>query len=128
MKFESVIEYLQPLIPELVQGKTVFINQMPMNPEIGVLFKQSFAGTEIDPELTGRRRAKFQVAVRCKKYDQGKILVDKIVKELTVREVQMNGIFVHVMRALNEPVSYMLTVGNNYEFSVNLSAIYDIVE
>ena len=128
MKFEALVEYLQETIPEVVPGKTAFINQMPMDPELGVLFKQSFAGTEIDPELTGRRRSKFQIAVRCKRYEDGDSMMKRVVETLTIRETQLNGIYVHIMRALNEPVSYMLTVGNNYEFSVNLSAIYDIVE
>lgn len=127
MKFEPLVEHLVSAIPQLVSGKTIFVNQMPTNPELAALLKQSFAGTEIDPELIGRRRGKFQVAVRCKNYQEGEQLINTIVEKLTMRDVQLNGIYIHIMRALNEPVSYMLTVGNNFEFSVNLSAIYDIV-
>jgi len=127
VKFEPIAAYLESRISTLKQGRNLFIDQMPLDIDLGMLLKETPTGTEMNWEIIGRRRGKFQMVVRCKNYLAGSTLINQAMNLLILDETLLGKIHVRYMRPLNEPVSYMLSVGNNYEFSVNFSAIYDIV-
>ena len=129
MRLKPLADYLAANLPELKEGKTLFVNQMPVDIPFGLMLKESFGGTQIDGELIGRRRGKFQVVARSKDYAAGEAIVIKAMNALSIVETLLpgNAVFIRNMRPLTKPVAYMLTAGNNFEFSVNMSAIYDIV-
>lgn len=127
MKFEPLAELLQDNISKLKMGKTLFINQMPVEVIDGVLLKDSFSGTSIDGYIDGMRRGRFSVAVRGKNYSKTKELAEQVQDILSISGVTLPGMEVKQIRALNEPVPYMNSVGNLVEFSMNFSAIYGIV-
>lgn len=127
MKFEPLAEYLEDNIDCLVQGKTLFVNQMPVDIPLGLLLKDSFAGIEIDGEIPNLRRGRFQMAVRGRDYATVKQLAEDASALLTLRNKLLPGMDVKIIRPLNEPVSYQTSVGGNSEFSVNFSAVYGIV-
>ena len=126
MIFDAVRAILTAGPLSLVEGRSLFVNQMPVG-SLGVLLKESPAGIEIDPELIGRRRGRFQLVVRGKSYTEAQALIKSAMKELTILEKSYGNVLVRSMRAMNEPVSYPLSVGNVFELSVNFMAIYDIV-
>lgn len=128
MKFEYIAEYLEKEIPDLKIGSTMFIGQIPVGAEFAVMLKESFAGTEIDPELIGRRRGKFQAVVRGKNHENCRAMIMAISDALHFRFKEVGEIYVQAVRPVSEPVSYMLSIGNMFEFSVNFSIIYDIVQ
>jgi len=127
MIFEPLIDYLEENISVLKQGSTLFINKMPFEIPLGLMLKDSFSGIEIDGEIPALRRGRFQMAVRGKNYSQVKALAEEASALLTMKEVDLPGMTVKIIRPLTEPVSYQPSVGGNTEFSVNFSAIYGIV-
>lgn len=128
MKFEALAEFIETNEASLKLGTNLFINQMPITPSpVGVLLKQPNAGAEIDPELPGRRRGRFQLVVRADDYKTGEAMSETLSLLLTLVETPMTGVLTRSLRPLHEPVSYMLSVGNKFEFSVNFFWIYDIV-
>lgn len=127
MKFEPLVELLQESIPSLKSGVSLFINQMPTDVVLGLLLKDSFAGTEIDGYVPDMRRCRFQLAARGKTHASVKSLIEEAVAVLTMRGVTLPGMEVKSIRPLTEPIPYQSSIGNYVEFSVNFSAIYGIV-
>lgn len=129
MNFKALCEYVADSGIGLTTGRNLFINQAPITSEpIVALFKQPNAGAEIDPELIGRRRGRFQLVVRADEHEAGEAIAKQLSELLTMVETPLNGILVRSLRPLHEPVSYAVSVGNKIEFSVNFYWIYDIVE
>lgn len=125
MKFEPIVQYLAEQMPELIPGKTLFINSMPLEAN-GVLLKDSFSGTEIDGYMP-IRRGRFIAAVRGVDYADTKAMADAVIAALEVSNVLWEGMDVKQIRPLNEPIPYQNSAGNRVEFSVSFSAIYGIV-
>ncbi|MDL2285096.1 hypothetical protein LJC19_08180, partial [Oxalobacter sp. OttesenSCG-928-P03] len=101
MKFEPIVEFLEHEFPGvLVAGKTLFINQMPATATEGFLLKESFTGTEIDPDIPLLRRGKFQLAGRGKDGPALKKMMEEISTTLTMQNVDLTGIQVKMMRPL----------------------------
>ncbi len=126
MKLLPIAEYLQSEGVGIM-AKSIFINSMPANVKLGVLLKEPFAGTEIDHELPGYRKAVFQVVVRARDYAAGETLIQKVSDTLTLQEIAMNGLQMKYLRPITEPVSYPITEGNEMEFSVNFDSCYVLV-
>lgn len=127
MNFEPLAEMIEESVAGLKRGSTLFINQMPTECEFGVLLKNSYSGIDIDPELTGRRRGKFNVIARGRGYTAVKEMIEQVMDTLTLRETTVTGMRIWTMRPLTEPISYQLNAANLFEFSVTFSVIYDKV-
>lgn len=124
---EKLAEYLEEKIPALKVAKHIFINFMPSDIATGVLIKPGFSGFEIDPELIGLHRGTFNVVVRGKSYLNVEASMNEISAVLTVAGLQLGEVLFHSIRPKNTPLSYQLSLGDNFEFSVNFFTIYAIV-
>lgn len=127
MKFEPLVSFLEENVSGLKGGKTLFVNQMPVTALTGVLLKDAFTGTEIDGEIPSLRRGRFVAVARAHSYAKALSMINDVSAALTMTGVVLDGMEVKSIRPLSEPVGYMLSVGNNFEFSVSFSAIYGIV-
>lgn len=123
---ESIHQVLLLTIPELA-GK-IFINDLPAMVEAGVLLKEGYSGANIDPEIKGLRKTRFQIAVRDSRENQvlSKRLCKKIMDALSM-EVETrvpDGILIKHCRPLTEPIPYPISNGNNIEYSLNFFITY----
>ncbi|MGS1116737.1 minor capsid protein [Castellaniella sp. UC4442_H9] len=123
---DSINDLLVAVIPALAGH--ILINAMPAEVVSGALIMEGYAGAEIDPEITGMRRARFQIAVRDNrsKYTEARALADQIIDALTTRGERRvpDGILIKSCRALTEPIPYPISDGNNIKFSLNFFIIY----
>ena len=127
MIFDQIAGYIEENVSSLKTGTTIFINQMPADIEFGVLLKDGYLGTEIDEDIPGLRRGKFQIIVRGKNRVQCLDTINAISEIMSMDEYDFDGVIMKSLRPTHEPIPYMVSIGNNYEYSVNLSAIYVIV-
>ncbi|WP_323016476.1 phage tail terminator protein [Castellaniella sp.] len=123
---ESIAWVLTTRIPAL-KGK-LFINDLPASATAGVLIKEGYSGAQIDPEIKGRRQARFQIAIRDvrAKTAASKALAHQIMDALDIPgDVPItNGIFIKSCRPLTEPISYPITDGDNIEVTLNFLIHY----
>lgn len=111
-------------------GKTLFAYNMPETANLAVLLRQPLTGAQIDYELPGYRKTKFQVVARCKptEIEQGHALIEGFVQKITLmQETSLAGYKVKFMRPRHDPIMYPISEGANMEFSVNFDVVYVIV-
>ncbi|WP_374335527.1 minor capsid protein [Methyloversatilis sp.] len=126
MKFEDIALHIEQSIPSLIRGRNLFVNQMPADIE-GILLKESYAGTEIDPYMPNMRRGNFQLVARGRDYAATKQLIESVASTLNMQERNFAQIRIKTCVQMSEPVSFMISEGGMTEFSVKFFAVYDIV-
>ena len=129
MKLKAVMEYLANKDVGII-GDTLFVQDLPLNSGTpAIMLKNSLDPTDIDYELPGYRKGKFQAIIRCKAkaFEDGQELAELVSAALTLQEVTIGKYHYRYLRPVSEPVAYQLSDGANYEFSVNFSAVYVIV-
>lgn len=109
-----------------VKGESIFINMMPPEAKVAVLFKNRLTGTKIDYELPGYYQTKFGVVIRGTDYSLGEPgeLVDKVVKALTLGPQKLGTMQINYVRPLYHPVVFPLSNGNILEWNVEFAACY----
>lgn len=125
MNLEGVAQILQAAGVG-VPGQTIFVNFMPADKK-GMLLRQGFGGTPIDPELPGYRKSSFMLIVRDKQYQAGKALIDAAMASLTLEDVSAGGMKINYMRPRNEAFVYQPSPGSNIEFTTNIDCSYVIL-
>lgn len=129
MLLKIIAEYAESINAGTI-GRDLFAYNMPETSNLGVLLRQPLTGAEIDYELPGYRKAKFQVIVRCKpvEIEQGLVKITEFVDMITVlSEMNLSGMQIKYMRPRHDPVLYPVSEGNNLEYSVNFDVVYVIV-
>jgi len=129
MFLKAIAEYAQSVGAGTI-GQDLFAYNMPETPNIGILLRQPLVGAEIDYELPGYRKSKFQVVVRCKatQIEQGRATIDDFVAKITLmQETALTGYTIKFMRPRHDPIVYPISEGANLEFSVNFDVVYVIV-
>lgn len=101
-----------------VMGKSIYINMLPIDVSLGALLRNDLNGTEIDYELIGYSRTRFQAIVRAPTYPQGESLMEKLTQAITVNNTRMGMYHFNYIRPRTEPVVFPLSEGNLLEFSV----------
>ena len=128
MILDGISTKLAELVPELIEGETLFQHGMPETVEFGALVRDNYpGGSKIDHELPGFRKFRFQVIVRAKDYLQGRALAQKVSSALTMGETEIPGAFVRYIRPRHDPISYPLSRGGVVEFSTNFDAACDLL-
>lgn len=124
---------LQPIADALkasnlgVEGKTIFINEMPLECKQGILLLESGFGAPIDPYLPDYIRGGFRVATRSVDFLTGQSLAKQVQALCTMsRETLMPGgtMLIKVMNPLHEPYPRQRSVGGYWEFSMEVSITY----
>lgn len=124
MNFNELAVYLCGLFSQLASGKTLFINSIPAGADFAVMIRDSYTGFTIDEDIPGLRQGRFQLAGRGNDYEEMRSLMVKISDALTLHGKEFDGFGIKSMHPLNEPVAFMISDGNHYEFSVNFFVIY----
>jgi hypothetical protein len=123
MSMEAIGKYLETRrIGRL--GVDIFVNEMPESCTQGVLLRDRYSGTPIDPYLPKYRQTGYRMAVRSPDYAAGKELAWKASEALTIHgETPMGEVLVKLLRPMNEPRSYRRSIGGLWEFEVDLEAV-----
>ena len=109
-----------------IQGKTIFVDQMPMECVGGILLRSPLEGAKIDYELPGYYKARIDMTVRAGGYDAGRAAAALVSTALTIVEKQVGNIYVKYLRPNTLPIVYQLSKGNLLEFAVEFSAVFII--
>lgn len=114
----------------LTRATSIFVHSKPADKD-GVMLREYFGGTGIDPELPGMRKGPFQLIVTTGNYQQGKALAEAISAKWNTddpanpKPFVITGITkVNYLRPRSEPFVYPLSPGNRWEFLVNFEACY----
>lgn len=129
MFLKTIAEYAESKDAGTI-GVNLFAYNMPETSNLGVLLRQPLVGADIDYELPGYRKSKFQVVVRCKpaEIEQGRAKIDDFVQKITLlTETALTGYLIKFMRPRHDPIMYPISEGANLEFSVNFDVVYVIV-
>lgn len=126
MKLEAIATYIESL--ELgYKGTSLFINEMPVSQNDGILLLDTYYGSAIDHYLPERRVTGFRIAVRSADYVRGKTLAETLVRELTIHgDTQLEGILVRQMLPMNDPRPYRRSVGGFWEFEVDVEIVFNL--
>ena len=101
-----------------VKGETIFLNMMPVGARQAILLRSPLQGVPIDYELPNYYRAEFQLIVRSDNYAAGEALAAEVVSALTLTEQLVGDMRFTYCRPRTKPVSFPLSDGDLYEFSV----------
>lgn len=130
MKFKSLVAYLMSLFPELIPGRSIFVNSLPTdigNNEFQLLLRDVYAGITIDKDIPNYRYGRFRMAIRGYNYDRTYEAIAKISKALTIHNQIIGEMEVKLMRPLNEPVGFMTSEGGYHEFYVNFHVHFGLL-
>jgi len=105
-----------------VQGKTLFINFMPMECKNGILLRSPLNGTHIDHELPGYYKTEFNVIVRGHDYAAAAALMQSVMTALCFFETAIDGVHYKYVRPKSLPVTFPVSEGNFYEIQVKFDA------
>jgi hypothetical protein len=129
MKLESIAEKLE-IAGVGARGDKVFVNHMPPMITVGVLLREPFGGTMIDPELPNFRKTSFQLIVRSNNDMAAALALMNQALAGIVTETEQNypqGMFVKYVRQRHEPLRFPITPGNALELLVNIDVCYVLV-
>lgn len=126
MKLKEIATYLEQKRIGKV-GETIFVGEMPLECDKGILLMDTYAGTAIDHELPGWRDTGFRMVVRSADYESGFALAEKASELLTIRsQVQIGPkMLVRLSLPQNDPLPYRRSKGSGiWEFEVDVECIY----
>lgn len=108
-----------------VQGVDIFINDMPLDCQLGVVLRDRLSGTKIDHYMPGYRVADFQAAVRSREMVAGRDYANALVERLTItRDVELPGVLIKQMLPQNDPRPYRRSAGAFFEWEVDVDIVY----
>jgi hypothetical protein len=107
-----------------VQGKTLFINFMPMEAKTAIMLRVPLVGTDIDHELPGYFKTSFILIARAPQYVAALDLARSAMLALTIYDDDVDTINVKYMRPVSLPVSFPVSEGNFYEVQVTFDIAY----
>lgn len=107
-----------------VQGKSIFINQMPVECKSGLMLRSPLRGTRIDYELPGYYKGMFQLTVRAPNYVLGNQNIKDITSALTIANQTIGSYFYNYIRPLNLPVAFPISKGNLIELSTEFEVCF----
>lgn len=107
-----------------IQGKSLFINFMPMEAKTAIMLRTPLAGTDIDHELPGYFKTSFILVARAPQYVAALDLTKSVMLALTMYDQTLDTIEVKYMRPVTLPVSFPVSEGNFYEVQVTFDIAY----
>lgn len=107
-----------------VQGKSLFINFMPMEAKKAIMLRSPLTGVDIDHELPGYFRSPFMVVVRSPEYTSALELMREVMLALTIYNQDLDGMSVKHMYPTTLPISFPVSDGNFYEVQVNFHTAF----
>lgn len=112
-------------------GKTLFAHRMPAEVTKGVLVLAPLAGDEIDHELPGWRRGRFQIIARARTPLEATMLALQATLALTWHKTRIlpeappfPAVEVRYLRPMHDPAVYPKSEGNLVEASVNFETAH----
>lgn len=107
-----------------VAATSIFINMIPAECPNGILLRNKLQGTRIDYELPGYYKTSFQVIVRSENYASGEAKIASVLSSLTMRDIQVDSMYVKYMRPITRPVVFPLSNGNLLEFASDFDIVF----
>ena len=114
-------------------GSTIFEHHMPADCRKGILVRAPLLGIKIDHYLPGYYRTMIQVIVRDVRHGAGATKAQQVLDLLTIQkptsyndpaDATNQALQINQMLPETLPIVYPRSVGNGYEFSINLDASY----
>lgn len=108
-----------------LEGRTIFVNEMPAGCNTGLLLISNFYGTPVNQELPDRYETEFRLVARSPEYKAGGALAKKATDAL---RTQMGYIAetmsVSVCYPETLPRAYRRSVGGYWEFEVDMRIVF----
>jgi hypothetical protein len=106
------------------QGKTLFVNFMPMEAKTAIMLRSPLSGARIDHELPGYFKSPFMVVVRSPEYTAALAKMQEVMLALTLYNEELDGMSVKHMYPVSLPISFPVSDGNFYEVQVNFETAF----
>ncbi len=123
MNLEVIVDTLEDRGVGVV-GADIFINFLPQDIS-GVLVRDYFGGTKLNPYYPGYITTRFMLIARAKDYETSMALARQATTALTViRQETIRGLQFNFMRPMGLPFAYAPSPGQNVEVAVNMECCY----
>ena len=107
-----------------VMADTIFINMIPVDCQEGILVRNKLSGTQIDYELPGYYKTRFQVIVRTRTVPAGEEVMSQIFDALTLCEASVYEMYVRYCRPVTMPITFPLSKGNLLEIAADFEIVF----
>lgn len=131
MIFEPLIDYLESNVSvvSLRRGSNLFAHHMPLDTQMAIMLKNSYAGISVDPYMKEMRYGKIVLVGRGTNFQKLHELVIHASDILRITNVRISDeIHAHVVMPTTEPLVYPTSIANQLEMSVNISVKYAILK
>lgn len=113
-----------------LEGKTLFLHQMPATVGEGVLVKIPLTGIDVNHYLPNFYRGPLQIIVRSQSQEVGERLVEAVIEALRLSQdtVWSDGRYSMLMRQVllaQLPIRFPRSDGNGIEWSLNFEVTYN---
>ena len=105
------------------KGTDIFVQFMPEGKN-GLVVIESLPGAIMDREVKQRRTTTYQIVVRGKEYVATRALAKSVFDKLHLADERLDRYDFYYIRALNEPVPFQRSEGQNFEFLLHMEAAY----
>ena len=104
----------------------IYMYHLPEEVTKGILILHSMSGVKLTSELPGYKKGKFQVIVRIgNNFQDGYQTALSIIEAFkTVQNKTYDGVYIHFVEPLNDPIAFPKSKGSFIEFSLNFSTAY----
>lgn len=124
MDLEPVAKYLESQHLGVL-GKSIFIHDMPLDAQNGMILRDRYSGTPIDHYMPGYYNTGFRIAVRSPDFNTGQKLANDVKDTLTMyAERQMGSMRVKSMLPQNLPRPYRRTRANLWEWELEIDVAF----
>lgn len=108
-----------------VMGRDIFVNEMPVEVEKGILVRDRYSGTPFDHNLPGYFATGFRIAVRSREFTEGDKLAWKVCDALTLQsDTAMLGMTVKSLLPIYQPRPYRRSKGGFWEWELDFDIAY----
>lgn len=128
MRLQAIANYLQEM-EQGVNGKDLFVLEMPLECQKGILLMDAYAGTRINQDYPGWRETGFRVVVRSSDFAYGRGLAKSVatalhIKRETVMTDDEGSIIVRMCYPVTDPHPYRRSGAGVWEFEVDIECNY----
>ena len=119
MDLLPIRDYIASEKPFYETAHNLFVYSMPPQVNIGVLIVTEPSGAEVDHEIAGVYKNRFQIIVRHSDYEAGQAMAIELFHLLNIRAQALGDYWFYYIRPRHLPIPYRRGESDLMEFSIN---------
>lgn len=122
----NLVPFRNTLIAK-IDDQPVYMYRFPETELSGILLLHNMNGAKLDPNLPDLKKGKLQAIIRASKndFESGYALSKRVIATFkAVKRTTIDGVLIHFIEPMSDPIAFPVSKGNFIEFSCNFETAY----